>query len=225
MVISDLFTIGYRCTADFLTKKMGQRHYSSPFSSILCDLETALFYIDNEFDGFRDVVKVVEPPFIWIDKLWGVKKLFINKNFISDDIVITNWKKVLLWNHQNLEDKDHIETSIRREKRLITALKKDTATLLVYVGNIQPYTTEDLSFYINRELMVNFCKKHTTARLLILVPILDFPNKPILIKEDNINIIYYESNAEGYGNEIGSPNIEWDAILDCIKGLYDFRIV
>lgn len=54
-----IITIGFRCTSDLILNKFNLRHFSGPFSSLICDFETSINLIKNNFkDYFKNIEKI-----------------------------------------------------------------------------------------------------------------------------------------------------------------------
>ena len=48
-VITDIYSLGYRCNTDDLMKQMNIRNYSSPFSYMVIDYKSVFHYINTNF--------------------------------------------------------------------------------------------------------------------------------------------------------------------------------
>jgi len=83
--IANSFSIGYRCNTDDFMKGLNIRKYSSPFSYMVCDLETSIHFIMNNFKDFLNVTSKNKNKhkFKWNGKLW-------NHNFFFRPVLILN---------------------------------------------------------------------------------------------------------------------------------------
>ena len=129
-----IITIGRRCTSDAILGKFKKRFFSGPFSNLLVDFETALVNINNKFEFyFNNIVKynnsdfrIKYLPHYRMTKLFYINKLYteeiLNKN-------IYDLKRLLIWNHYNMFDKEIIKTFKRRINRINTYLKNEKCCL------------------------------------------------------------------------------------------------
>jgi hypothetical protein len=223
--IKNCFNIGYRCNTDTFLIELNIRKYSSPFSYMVIDLETSLNFIKVNFKDFFKVIKYksYEQNFKWNGPIWTQSDLYFNIQSIPKDtnIDITNMKKICCWNHHNLSDKNIISSIQRRINHLLSCLKSNENTLLMYVSNINR-NIQNTNYLI--DLCNNFINsKHTF--FCILVPLIEYENSPTLCKiNEYINLIYYKSNTEGHINDIDNSKIRWDLIKNIIRENYDFNI-
>ena len=81
------FGIGYRCTTDKFMEGINARKYSSPFSWMVCDLQTSINFIETEFKDFLIVTKFPrnKQNFKWNNKMWSNSVLFFNSFFFTKE--------------------------------------------------------------------------------------------------------------------------------------------
>jgi hypothetical protein len=221
-LIQNVFSIGYRCNScDFLRDYLKIRKYSSPFSYMVIDIQSALYFIDTKFKNFIDMESVLP----------GIDTLFFNKrrwrcnqiHKISeitdscDDVL--NMSRVCMWNHHNLTDEPTRNSIKLRFKHLLYTLeKKPETTLLFYIEKIQTFGEKESYFDIK------LLEKYTT-NFLILIPLLNFHSDPTLIyNSKNIKIIYFPSDLNFWAAEIKSHTDTWDKLKNLINNLYNFEI-
>ncbi len=220
--INNIFTIGYRCNSDqFLNEILNIRKYSSPFSYMVIDIKTALYFIDNRFNNYTDMN--------YISK--GNNTLTFNKkkwtcNFIHNISEITDYNsdvldnnKVCIWNHHDLSDIVIINKINKRSQHLINILENESSSLLLfYIEKIQKY--EENKTYFDITLLTNY-----NCKFLILIPLLNFNKDPFIFYQDNkIVIIYFNSNLDSFGTEIHSHVEEWYKLKNIINSIYSFNI-
>jgi len=221
------YGIGYRCNTDNLMKSLNIRKYSGPFSWMITDLKTSMNFIDTEFNDFTNIVSKKKHNFKWNNKYWD-NNVYFNHKFvpINDNVNVSDMKNICCWNHHNMEDPNIINTIHRRSKRLLESIKSKQNTLLIYIDNIQTYTSNKLYEYYDYFLCYNFIKDKENIYLCLLVPLLNFPIPPMLYKpHKRINVIFYKSNMEGGINDFINTNIRWDLIKNIILENYKFNII
>lgn len=226
IVINHCFGIGYRCNTDDFMNYLNIRKYSGPFSYMICDLDTSIYFIQNKFMNFTDVIPVKTHNFKWNNHYWG-HHLYFNTKYVPDnnDISINTLKNMCVWNHHNLEDIEIIDAIKRRSQRLLDAIYSNNNTLLIYIDNIKEYTTCNWKEYINTNLILEFISKLNNCYILILLPLLNFNDEPVLYNVHTyINVIFYNSNMEGNINDVGNINIQWDIIKKITLSAYIFDI-
>ena len=220
--IDNCFTIGYRCTADSFLKYLNIRKYSGPFSYMVIDLETALYFIKNNFKNYFDVISIKNHNYLWNNKKWS-PHLYFNKKFIPNNIEISKNKRICCWNHHDLSSLDVKNSINRRINHLLYSLKTNN-TLLLYISNIKINKDESKSLIkLSNDFLININSKY--VYILILCPLINYENNPIINKiSNNINIIYYKSNMEGHINDITNNKIRWDLVKKLILENYNFNI-
>jgi hypothetical protein len=222
--IDNCFSIGYRCNTDELMKHMNIRKYSSPFSYMVCDLETSIEFIQTEFQDFLNIISMPKHNFKWNGRKWN-HHLFFNKKFISenDNVEINRIKNICVWNHHNLDNTVIVESIKRRYMHLLDA-DKSSNILYIYIDNIQIYDTDNWENYFPKETILNFIENKNRYILLVL-PLLNYNNYPMLYTiNTNLNVIFYKSNMDGYINDFGNSKIRWDMIKELILEKYSFDI-
>ena len=224
--INYCFSIGYRCTADEFMEKIKIRNCSGPFSYMVCDLESSLHFIENNFDTFTDVVSKPHHGFKWNGRIWN-HHLYFNKAFIpeNDNLEINTIPRMCVWNHHNLDDATVIQTIKRRCLRLLHAMKSNKNVLYLHINNIKIYESDNWENYVPFLKILEFVNKQINCYFLILIPLLQFNKDPILYRINKfINVIFYKSNMEGNINDIDHPAIPWNTIKDLIFENYVFEL-
>ena len=141
-IIHSVFTIGRYCSADFLLADMYIRGYSSPFSWMFVDLETALHLIQTSFEGFTDAVRPNDGS-------------FIHKEFPMDQ------DRICQWIHHDLSNETTIAAIKRRADRLISRISLSD-TLLIYYDN----TPRPIEYYT--DLLEPFLAKYGCKVLVVI---------------------------------------------------------
>lgn len=224
--INNIFTIGYRCNSDdFLEKILKIRKYSSPFSYMVIDIKTALFFIHNNFENYlnKDNIFKGNNTFLFNKKKWICDYMYIHKiSEIENEYVdiLHDVNKVCIWNHHNLDNESIINSFKIRSSHLMHILTKEPSTMLLfYIEKIQEYDENKLYFDIDLLNKYN-CK------FLLLIPMLNYNSEPSIIYNDTKNIIiYFNSNLDLFGTEIHSHIEEWDKLKLIINNLYNFDIM
>lgn len=219
--IKNVFSIGYRCNTDDLLKMLKIREYSSPFSYMVINLETAMKFINNNFKDFHDVELIDNMKlkyYKWNGKIWN-HKLFFNKNTIDDNKIneITKWNNICVWNHHDLENKKVLKSMRRRINKFNERYNSHT-TLLVYtckpINNVAEIDINNINHLIG----------HMKCKFLVLVPVLDI-KEDIITERDKENIyIYFKTFQGNYGTDVNDERIKWDDICKEIKNIYNFNI-
>jgi hypothetical protein len=210
-------------------KGLDIRKYSSPFSYMVIDLETSINFINNKFINFLNVTNYKIHEFKWNDKYWN-HSLFFNKDFLllDDNININEMKRICCWNHHDLNDDEIISSINRRYNYLLKCIESEENTLLIYIENINTYTTSNYDEYYNYKMCDDFINNRQNIFLCLLIPLLDFPYSPKLYntKNNNIIVIFYNSNMDGSINDYQENNntIEWLKIKELIQNCYNFEI-
>ena len=220
--IANIFSIGFRCNAcEFLEFYLQIRKYSSPFSYMVIDIKTALSFIDNKFENYthKDFIDIGNRTNTFNKLKWS----FNNRHKITGDFNayddILNMKKVCIWNHHKLYDKNTIESINRRSHHLLTVLENKPETMLLfYIEKIQEYK-ENASYFDISILDKYACK------FLIIIPLLNFNSNPVLYYDsEKIKIIYFNSNLEGWGTDRYCHVDEWNKLKVFVNQLYEFNI-
>lgn len=125
VTIKYCYGIGYKCSTDHFINFAGIRKYAGPFSYMLCDLETAFYFIDNKFNNFLKAIKVTNLNFTFNHKKWLHKYVFFNHEFLPphDRMEILNIKRICCWNHHNLDDIKIIDKLQNRIKHFLNFLE------------------------------------------------------------------------------------------------------
>jgi len=206
-------------------KGLNIRKYSSPFSYMICDLETSIQFILNNFQDFLNVTSKQTHNFKWNGRKW-THHLFFNNSFIPEknDIEINKTKRMCVWNHHNFHNIKIIDAIKRRCKRLLDADKLSNI-LYIYIDNIQNYDTDNWENYFPTEIVLNFVNNNHNRYVLLLLPLLNYNKNPMLYKiNTNINIIFYESNMDGDINDYKNSKIKWNIIQELVLENYSFNI-
>lgn len=144
------------------------RGYSSPFSWMDIDLETALRFIRTGFHGFTDVIRADERP---------------NENgvyeFRQKDYAVFNWDRICRWTHHDLSDNTVVESLRRRADRLLSSIHSPS-TLLLYYDKI----THPIEYY--RAIIEPFTKEYE-CRILIIGPSETAPT--VIYQSDSLCIV------------------------------------
>jgi hypothetical protein len=220
--INNIFTIGYRCTSDeFLDKYLNIRKYSSPFSYMVIDIKTALNFIENKFKNYinKDFIEPGKNTYKFNKIMWSCTHIHKCSIITGDDVDILDMDKVCIWNHHDLNNKKTIESINRRSLHLLDCLNKNSDTLLLfYIEKIQIYGEKDC--YFDKSILYKY-----NCNFLILIPLLNFNQEPLLFYDDKkIRIIYFNSNFEKYGTQITHHIEEWNKLKILINKLYNFNI-
>ena len=141
-LIHSVFTIGSYCSADFLLADMYIRAYSSPFSWMYIDLETALEFMMTGFEGFTDAVRQDDES-------------FVHTRFPAGE------SRICRWTHHDLSKPFIIDSIVRRAERLMRRLSLPT-TLLVYYDK----TPNSIEYYTG--LLEPFLKKYSCKAVVII---------------------------------------------------------
>ena len=127
------------------------RGYSSPFSWMDIDLETALGFIRTGFGGFTDVIRAGDT---------------LNENgvyeFRQKDYTVFDWDRICRWTHHDLSDRTVVESIGRRADRLLSCIHSPS-TLLLYYDKFR-HPTEHY-----RAIIDPFTKEYG-CRILVIVP-------------------------------------------------------
>lgn len=223
--ITNCFSIGYRCNTDEFMKGLNIRKYSSPFSYMICDLETSIQFILNNFEDFLNVTSKQTHNFKWNSKKWR-HHLFFNNSFIpeKDNIDVNKIKRICVWNHHDIHNIKIVDTIKRRCLRLLNADKLFNI-LYIHIDNIQNYDTDNWESYFPVETILNFINNNCNRYILLLLPLLNYTKDPTLYKiNTNLNIIFYNSNTDGNINDYGNSKIKWNIIKELVLKNYSFNI-
>ena len=216
--VHNIFSIGYRCNAcDFLSQYLNVRKYSSPFSYMLIDIETALNFIRTRFENFtsKDFLKSPENYIRYNNLNWKCNHVHIISDEIEKGVDVYDMKKTCIWNHHNLFDKEVVESIDRRSKHLLHVLDtKPESMLLFYIDKVREFPNFDISLL--KDFKCNF---------LVLAPILNFKLEPTLVYDNGkIKVIYFKSDLANGAADAGNHPEEWKKLAILIKSLYEFEI-
>lgn len=229
IIIHNCYGIGYRCTTDSFMIKNNIRNYSGPFSYVVIDFQTAIKFINNNFHNYLDTIlfKKNTHKFLFNKKKWN-HNIFFNKeiynnfifNFDIDHKNISDYKKVCIWVHHNLNDdliKNTIQNRIIKFNNTLNNLNENT--LLLFIDNIYENDIENYNYYLNN---LNGFNNKTNIYFCILIPIYNYNKEPYIDKyNNNITFIKYKSNYEINSNDIKSKNINWNKIGSIIHSIYN----
>ena len=222
--ITNIYSIGYRCNNDDFLKSNDLRKYSSPFSYMLIDYKSALYFIDNSFNNYFDYI-IIEPNKIKLIDKFFTTSVFINKNCnnISKTNIVHNWEKICLWNHHNLNNE--IDKIMIRANRLLYNLNNKSSSLMLFcIHKIQNYIDNNINNYIDIAFLLKFNKKYNT-HLLFILPLYNYNLDPkIMYNSNNIMIIYLNSFYEGNGTAFSDERIKWNDVMKLMNNYYNFNI-
>ena len=234
-IITDIYSIGYRCNTDDLMKKLNIRHYSSPFSYMVIDYKSVFKFIYNNFKDFFDIIylnnkeknnKIYELSnqkfynYNWYNTFW-YNDLYINKSCLVNKYIqnVPDWENVCIWNHHNINNLEIKEKINRRIKRLYNSLNnKSKTTLLIYINKIEKNINYD------KTELFNFIK-NKKCNLLFIQPLYNY-NKEIehIYTDNNLNIIHMNSYYECNGTGLDDTRIVWKKLEELIYKIYEFKI-
>jgi hypothetical protein len=223
--INNCFGIGYRCNTDEFMIGLNIRKYSSPFSYMVCDLETSIEFIQNEFKDFLNVTSKPKHNFKWNRRIWNYH-LFFNNKFIpeKENVEVNLVKRMCVWNHHDLNNEIIVDSIKRRCLHLLEA-DKSPNILYIYIDSIQTYCTDNWENYFPKEIVLNFIGNNHNRHILLLLPLVNYKNNPMLYNINaNLNVIFYESNMDGNINDYGNSKIKWNLIKDLVFKNYSFSI-
>lgn len=230
--INSCYGIGYKCTTDDFMIGLNIRKQSSPFSYMVCDLETSLNFINNEFNDFLNVIsKPAEHNFHFNGNKWNHHLYFNHTFFPGDDrIEITELKRICVWNHHDLNNSTTLEAIKRRYTRLLNDDKELHKNILyIYIENVQVYTTDNWEDYFTKEgyyikgSILNFMNTQKNRYMLLFLPLLNFNKEPRLYKvNESMNVVFYQSSLDGAGNERINTKIDWNTLNDLVLKSYIF---
>lgn len=237
----NIVTIGNRCSTDSFLKKYGLRNYSGPFSFILTDLETSLYYIKNRFDKFLDVIEIDNTDFkIMHLPHWRMtNKFFVNKfiyeNYILNfDRDIYDLDRLLIWNHHNpIKDR---ETLTRRYERILDMIDNHKNLLFLYFSKI--VSLDKIDNEVNK--VIDLINKYNFKNRLCYVIFVEATNNKydsVHYKSiDNVDFLLcdttpkdklvYETKKQ---SKVGTPlldvdindkNINWSKLATILKNKY-----
>ena len=233
-IITDIYSIGYRCNTDDLMKKLNIRHYSSPFSYMVIDYKSVFKYIDNNFADFFDIIylnnkekndKIYELSnqqfynYNWYDTFW-YNDLYINKSCLINKHIqnVPDWENVCIWNHHNINDNEVRDTINRRIERLYNSLNnKSDTSLLIYINKIE----KNINY--NKNELLDFIK-NKPYNLLFIQPLYNY-NKEIehIYTDNNLNIIHMNSYYECNGTGLDDTRITWNKLETMINNIYEIK--
>lgn len=223
--ITNCFGIGYRCVTDKFMKGLNIRKYSSPFSYMICDLETSIEFIINNFEDYLNVTLILDDKFKYNNNKWYDHLFFNNKFKLEEtDIEISSLKRICVWNHHDLNNIEIINSIKGRYLHLLDADKLSNI-LYIYIDNIQNYTSDNWEDYFKKEIVLNFINMNINRYILLLLPLLNYNFNPTLYKiNPHINVIFYESNTDDFINDYESPKIKWNLINKLVLENYSFSL-
>jgi hypothetical protein len=142
------------------------RAYSSPFSWMFIDLETALYFIENRFEGFTDAVKK------------GGDTAFFHRYFANDEAD----DRICKWTHHDMSNNDTKTAMQRRGERLIEDIYSPH-TLLVYYD----FRYRSIEYYT--DLLLPFTGKYGCKVLVIAQPENKTAPLDILFKSEELCLV------------------------------------
>jgi len=215
--IHNVFTIGYKCESSGFLDFLGVQKYSSPFSFMLIDINTSLYFIDTAFTTYTDKDSYIDTwrlPLKFFGGEWGCYHIHKVSDTITEGTEISRLNQICAWNHHNITDDETAERMGRRSRHLLHLLETTPETLLLfYIEKLQWYE-EGKSIYFDVDRLKNY-----KCNFLILVPVRNF-DKELFIAYDNnkIRVIYISIPAEGW--EIPHNN----TIKNMLNELFAFAI-
>jgi len=138
-LIHSVFAIGSYCDADFLLADMYIRGYSSPFSWMFIDLETALQFIQTAFKGFTGAAAPQGEG------------------------------RICQWFHHDVSDERTVATIKRRAERFMSRVSLPSTLLVYYDKTPNPieyYTRLLEPFLATYGCKVLIVKKSTASNIL-----------------------------------------------------------
>jgi hypothetical protein len=86
--------------------------------------------------------------------------------------------------------------------------------------------TDNWENYFPAETILNFISNNDNRYILLLLPLLNYNNNnPILYKiNTHLNVIFYESNMDGYINDYNNSKIKWNIIKNIVLENYSFNV-
>ena len=221
--INNIFALGYRCNNDeFLIKFLKIRKYSSPFSYMVIDINSALDFIDNKFLNYTNMNYIANgnDTYKFNKRDWTCNHVHTCSVIENEHVDILDMDRVCIWNHHDLRDNNVINSINRRSSHLLECLhNKSDTTLLFYIEKIQKYEREKESYFDINRLDKYDCK------FLIFIPLLDFNADPFIFYDNsNIRIIYFNSDLALWGTDINSHTDEWSKLEVLVNKLYHFNI-
>jgi hypothetical protein len=222
MDINNIFAIGYKCATDeFIKLFLKIRKYSSPFSYMVIDINTALDFIKNGFENYtsNDYIKPGSYNYKFNNRNWGCKYIHNCSVLTNEYVDILDMDKVCLWNHHDLYDKNVVSALNKRADHLLHCINnKSDTTLLFYIEKIQEYGMKDN--YFDKSILDGY-----NCNFLILIPLLNFNRDPVVFFDNSqIRIIYFNSNIEGWTTDTDRDIEEWDKLAMLVNTLYNFNI-
>ena len=178
-IINNVFSIGYRCVTDDFLKKLNIRKYSSPFSYMFIDYITAIYFINNNFVDYLDVVQVnSNVDYKIYDKEIGThRNLFVHKLVFENSYLIgktiTDWDKICIWNHHNIyEQGDKI---INRTQHFMNCINiKPHSMLLFCIDKIIKFDNTQIDkIYYDLDILTDVIKKYS-CHIILLVPLFNY---------------------------------------------------
>jgi len=221
--INNVFSLGFRCNSDeFLLNFLKIRKYSSPFSYMVIDINTALNFIANNFENYtnKDFIEPGKNTYTFNKHIWSCNNVHKCSIIESDYQDILDMEKVCIWNHHYLYDENTVKSINRRSFHLLDCLKKfPDRTLLFYIEKIQNYGEKKC--YFDKNILDNYA-----CNFLILIPLLNFNSDPLVFCDNSrIKIIYFKSNLESRWSVDTNRHIEeWNKLQILINELYNFDI-
>ena len=175
--IHSVFSIGRYCDADFLLKDMYIRGYSSPFSWMYIDLQTALYFVEENFECFTDAVHPRGDT------------SFVHRGFLKADgeTYDPSAERVCQWIHHDLSDSATISAIKRRSERLLACIYSPS-TLLVYYDIVARPT----EYY--KDIIGPFTKKYG-CNILVIAPVPDLQGQPVVAFRSEQVCIIHRGNA------------------------------
>jgi hypothetical protein len=194
--INSVFTIGYKCESSGFLDFLNIQKYSSPFSYMLIDINTSLYFIDTAFKTYTDKDYYIDTwrlPLKFFGGEWGCYHAHKVSDTLTEGTEISNLNRICAWNHHNITDYETSQRMNRRSRHLLHLLETSPETLLLfYIEKLQDYQKEK-SIYFD----VDVLKKYK-CNFLILVPLRNL-DREIFVAYDNnkIRVIYISIPVEG----------------------------
>jgi hypothetical protein len=248
--INYIIGIGLRCATDGFLLGNKLRLFSTPFSFMIIDFETAIENIINSFDGYLQLEHIINleedkggnikkiPQFgnIKVFKTFSVftlgRNLFFNIKYlpknISDDL--HDWDRVCVFNHHDFNDPNIVKSFERRIQRVQTILKNHKEdTLLLYIDRQIKLSEVD-----ERVKMVTSIINRYNAdyNICYLTPINDYQGEPILYAEvDKLKLFIMGTPdrettiKDGFNDtDYGYAKVKWKIFEDLFRQHYSFNL-
>lgn len=240
--IKYIISCGRRCTTNQFLNKYKLKSFSTPFSSIFCDFETAIFFINTKFKDFLNVKFIENHNYKQMFHWRFAPKFYYNYNIIKkfeDKLNFNNLERLLIWTHFDpIKDKKLIE---RRCDRINNIIKnnENSKILLFYIDKIRNYNDCE---NIKNNILCIINKYNIFENILYIIPCQDiieecnlyFNNERLhifLLKVTKINDLINETYKQKkyklnkrplLDADIEDINNNYNLLYKKIKSIYKF---